>query len=61
MKKVLSVRNLSKTYGTGCALCIASTGPEAETNVCPHCGSVVAIHDVSFDLYEGEILGIMGE
>lgn len=61
MKKVLSVRNLSKTYGTGCPLCVMSTGPEAETNVCPHCGSVVAIHDVSFDLYEGEILGIMGE
>ena len=61
MKKVLSVRNLSKTYGTGCPLCVTSTGPEAETNVCPHCGSVVAIHDVSFDLYEGEILGIMGE
>lgn len=61
MKKVLSVRNLSKTYGTGCPLCATSTGPEAETNVCPHCGSVVAIHDVSFDLYEGEILGIMGE
>lgn len=61
MKKVLSVRNLSKTYGSGCRLCISSTGPEAETNVCPHCGSIVAIHDVSFDLYEGEILGIMGE
>ncbi|MCU4335458.1 ATP-binding cassette domain-containing protein [Acinetobacter pittii] len=61
MKKVLAVRNLSKIYGTGCNLCVASTGPEAETNVCPHCGSVVAIHDVSFDLYEGEILGIMGE
>lgn len=61
MKKVLSVRNLSKTYGIGCPLCIASTGPEAETNVCPHCGSIVAIHNVSFDLYEGEILGIMGE
>jgi putative phosphonate transport system ATP-binding protein len=29
--------------------------------MCPHCGSVVAIHDVSFDLHEGEILGLMGE
>jgi len=36
-------------------------GPEADTNLCPHCGSVVAIHDVSFDLFEGEILGVMGE
>lgn len=61
MKKILEVRHLNKTYGKGCPLCVESTGPEAETNVCPHCGSVVAIHDISFDLYEGEILGIMGE
>ncbi|MGE8540010.1 ATP-binding cassette domain-containing protein [Acinetobacter sp. ANC 3813] len=61
MKKILEVKNLSKIYGSGCSLCAVSTGPENETNVCPHCGSIVAIHDVSFDLYEGEILGIMGE
>ena len=61
MNKILEVRNLSKIYGPGCPLCIESTGPEADTNVCPHCGSVVAIHDVSFDLFEGEILGVMGE
>lgn len=61
MNKILEVRNLSKIYGPGCPLCIESTGPESDTNLCPHCGSVVAIHDVSFDLFEGEILGVMGE
>ncbi len=61
MNKILEVRNLGKTYGPGCPQCIESTGPEADTNLCPHCGSVVAIHDVSFDLFEGEILGVMGE
>lgn len=60
-EKVLEVRNLSKVYGKGCAKCFESTGPEHNTNICPHCGSVVAAHDVSFDLYKGEILGIMGE
>lgn len=61
MNKILEVRSLSKIYGPGCPLCLESTGPEADTNLCPHCGSVVAIHDVSFDLFEGEILGVMGE
>jgi putative phosphonate transport system ATP-binding protein len=61
MRNILEVRNLSKIYGKGCPRCIESTGPEADTNMCPHCGSVVAIHDVSFDLHEGEILGLMGE
>ncbi|MEE2002108.1 ATP-binding cassette domain-containing protein [Alkalimonas sp. MEB108] len=61
MKKILEVRNLSKTHGHGCPKCVSSTGPDFDTNVCPHCGSIVAAHDVSFDLHEGEILGIMGE
>ncbi|MHB1290868.1 MAG: ATP-binding cassette domain-containing protein [Sulfuricella sp.] len=61
MNKIFEVRGLSKIYGPGCPLCIESTGPDADTNICPHCGSVVAIHDVSFDLFEGEILGLMGE
>jgi putative phosphonate transport system ATP-binding protein len=61
MDKVLSVNGLSKRYGRGCAICYAKTGPEFETNICPHCGSVVAARDVSFNLYQGEILGIMGE
>lgn len=61
MDKVLSVAGLSKRYGRGCDACYEDTGPEFESNLCPHCGSVVAAHDVSFDLYQGEILGIMGE
>ncbi|MBS4017917.1 ATP-binding cassette domain-containing protein [Dechloromonas agitata] len=61
MKKILEVRNLTKIHGRGCPQCIDSTGPEADTNICPHCGSVVAAHGVSFDLHAGEILGIMGE
>ncbi|QBZ84168.1 Putative phosphonates utilization ATP-binding protein PhnK [Hydrogenovibrio crunogenus] len=59
--KILEVRNLSKVYGKGCSKCFESTGPKHDTNICPHCGSVVAAHDISFDLYRGEILGIMGE
>lgn len=61
MKKILEVRGLSKTYGRGCPACSRLTGPDSETNICPQCGSVVAAHDLSFDLYQGEILGIIGE
>jgi putative phosphonate transport system ATP-binding protein len=61
MSKILEVRGLTRIHGHGCALCIEATGPESDTNICPHCGSVVAAHDVSFDLYRGEILGIIGE
>lgn len=61
MNKIFEVHNLSKIYGQGCQECLDNTGPEADTNLCPYCGSVVAIHDVSFDLFEGEILGVMGE
>jgi putative phosphonate transport system ATP-binding protein len=61
MSKILEVRGLTRIHGRGCPLCIEATGPESDTNICPHCGSVVAAHDVSFDLYRGEILGIIGE
>lgn len=61
MDKVLEVNRLSKIYGQGCPSCFELTGPDHETNICPKCGSVVAAHNVSFDLYKGEILGIMGE
>ena len=61
MKKILEVRGLSKIYGRGCSRCFESTGPEADTNICPHCGSIVAAHHVNLDLHAGEILGIMGE
>lgn len=61
MKPILQVKGLSRIYGAGCAHCVACTGPDQETNVCGHCGSVVALHDVGFELQQGEILGIMGE
>lgn len=61
MDKVLEVRGLSKVYGRGCESCFVKTGPKFESNICPDCGSVVAAHDLNFDLYKGEILGIMGE
>ena len=59
--KILEVRGLSRIHGRGCPLCTQNTGPDFDTNICPHCGSVVAAHDISFDLYRGEILGIIGE
>lgn len=58
---ILDVKGLTKIFGDGCHLCHQSTGPEYETNVCRHCGSIVACSDVSFKLYPGEILGIVGE
>ena len=61
MHSILEVHNLGKLHGPGCPACIDSTGPERGTNLCPRCGTVVALHGVSFDLYAGEILGIMGE
>ncbi|MGL1832291.1 ATP-binding cassette domain-containing protein [Rhodocyclaceae bacterium SMB388] len=61
MKKILEVRALSNFYGPGCSACVELTGPDMDTNICPQCGTVVANHDISFDLFEGEILGIMGE
>jgi putative phosphonate transport system ATP-binding protein len=61
MDKILAVNNLSKIYGSGCSFCFELTGPEFDTNICPKCGSVIAAHNVSFDLFKGEILGIMGE
>ena len=60
-RKILEVRGLSRIHGKGCPLCTANTGPEFDTNICPFCGSVVAAHDINFDLYRGEILGIIGE
>lgn len=61
MKKILEVQHLSKVYGPGCPDCAQLTGPEQDTNICPRCSSVVAAHDISFELFQGEILGIMGE
>lgn len=61
MKPILRVRNLTKRYGHGCPECLGRTGPEHETNQCPHCRSVMACRGVSFDLCPDEVLGIVGE
>ena len=61
MQPILEVRELSKFYGKGCPACLDNTGAKSNTNICPDCGTVVAMQRVSFDLYPGEILGIMGE
>ena len=58
---ILGVEGLSKLYGPGCAFCSTLTGPERSTNVCPRCRTVIALRGVSFDLREGEILGVVGE
>jgi putative phosphonate transport system ATP-binding protein len=58
---ILAAEGLGRRYGRGCAHCESSTGPQAGTNVCPRCGSVTALRGVSFDLREGEILGVVGE
>ena len=58
---ILEVRGLTKLHGSGCSRCLESTGPEAGTNVCPHCGTVVACADVNLSLIRGEVLGVMGE
>lgn len=61
MKPILKVINLSKIYGVGCPKCYEMTGPDFDTNICSHCGSLVACSNVSFELHIGEILGIVGE
>jgi putative phosphonate transport system ATP-binding protein len=58
---VLRVDSLAKRYGHGCDACFAFTGPQAETNRCAACGSVVACAEVGFELRQGSTLGIVGE
>lgn len=62
---ILEVHGLTKLHGPGCPHCVAVTGPvtnsNEDTNVCPHCGSIVACADVNLTLMRGEVLGVMGE
>ncbi|MFW5871046.1 MAG: ATP-binding cassette domain-containing protein [Verrucomicrobiota bacterium] len=58
---VLQARGLTKRFGKGCAKCCDSAGPAFNTNVCPHCRSVLACNNVDFDLYSDEVLGVVGE
>ena len=61
MKPILDVENLTRIHGPGCPACLEVTGPEHDTNICRHCGSVVAVANASLRLHKGEVLGIMGE
>lgn len=61
MEPLIRIRNLTKQFGKGCGRCAESTGPEHDTNLCPHCGSVMACNDLSFDLFPNEALGVVGE
>ncbi len=43
---IVQVRGLTRRFGSGCADCMALTGPERETNQCPSCRSVIACREV---------------
>ncbi len=58
---ILEVSGLARLHGPGCGRCVAATGPEAGTNVCTNCGTVVACADIGFELMRGEVLGVIGE
>jgi putative phosphonate transport system ATP-binding protein len=57
---LLTVRNLSKKYGSGCSSCIEGQYA-AQGGRCPDCGTVWACRNLNFELYPGEILGVVGE
>jgi putative phosphonate transport system ATP-binding protein len=61
MQPLIRVRGLSRHFGHGCSRCAASTGPDHGTNLCRHCGTVLACHDIDFDLHPDEALGVVGE
>ncbi|MCK6487392.1 MAG: ATP-binding cassette domain-containing protein [Planctomycetes bacterium] len=58
---ILDAAGLTRIHGRGCPDCLALTGDGPGTNICPRCRSVVALAGVSFRLWPGEILGVMGE
>src|ERR1700678_3413962 len=58
---LLRVRNLTKIYGEPNENTLDMTGPLFNSNICPETDSIVACANISFDLYPGEVLGIVAE
>lgn len=58
---VVTVRGVSHRFGPGCDRCVDLTGENAGTNRCRACGTVVAVHNASFEVGPHEVLGVVGE
>ena len=58
---LLTVRDLTKIYGTHDAGTIERTGPDQGTNRDPLTGAIVACAGVTFDILPGDVLGVVGE
>jgi putative phosphonate transport system ATP-binding protein len=58
---VFETQNLTRFYGVRCPRCLEKTGAAAGTNICPDCGTVVALNNVNLRVPKGEILGVIGE
>lgn len=61
---VLEIDGLTKVYGPIGPYTLERTGPDAAgqgTNICPDTGSVVALNNIGFQLYPGQILAVIGE
>lgn len=57
----LKVESLGKVFGAPDPRSIADTGPSFDTAKSATTGSIVAAWDVSFEVFPGEALGVIGE